>query len=277
MKIPSLPELLEAGVHFGHQVRRGHPKMAEYIFGVREGVHIINLEQSEKLLRSACEFAKKLGEEKKVILFVGTKKQAQPIIKEAAEKVGAPYVNFRWMGGLLTNFDEIKKNIKKLTDLEEKKSKGELSKYTKKEQLLIDRKLAKFAKEWGGLAKMDKLPDAIFLADCVSEKTALAESRRLGLPIIGIADTNCNPLLLDYPIPGNDDATKSIKILIEAIAQAYGDGLGKEEAASKDKSEGENKKDKQVDIAPNADVVIAVEDAEEMVEKAAVEESARKE
>lgn len=276
IKTPSMQELLEAGVHFGHQVRRGHPKMGEYIFGIREGVHIINLESSEKLLKEAAQFAYELGQAGKVLLFVGTKKQAQPIVKELAEKAGAPFVNYRWIGGLLTNFDEIRKNVKKLTDLQDKKLTGELSHYTKKEQLLISRKLEKFEREWGGIAKMNKLPDAIFVVDCVNEKTALAEANKLNLPIIGIADSNCNPYLLSYPIPGNDDATKSIKIMTEAIAEAYGQGLKagsiKLEVESEEKGKMEKKKEeKDIEEVVN----IEVEAAEEKVEKETVEEAKR--
>lgn len=229
VKIPSMQDLLEAGVHFGHQVRRGHPKMAEYIFGVREGVHIINLEQSEKKLQEAADFVYLLGAENKVLLFVGTKKQAQPIIEELAKKVDAPYMSARWIGGLLTNFEEMRKNIKRLLDLKDKKEKGELSRYTKKEQLLISRKLDKFEKELGGLASLEKLPDALFITDAVAEKTAVKEANRMNIPIVGIADTNSNPALLTCPIPANDDAIKSIRIITETIAQAFEAGLKKEE------------------------------------------------
>jgi len=236
IKIPTLQELLEAGVHFGHQVRRGHPRMKEYIFGVRDGVHIINLEESEKLLKEAAEKVYNFGKEGKVILFVGTKKQAQPIIKELAESVGAPFMTYRWIGGFLTNFDEVRKNVRKLAELQTKKEKGDLSRYTKKEQLLISRKLEKFDREYGGVANLDRLPDIIFLSDCATEKTALSEANRIHLPVVAIADSNCNPALVDYPIPGNDDATKSLRILIGTIINAYGQGL-KEAGVKKEKEE----------------------------------------
>lgn len=270
---PSMQQLLEAGVHFGHRVSRGSPKMTPFIYGVRDGVHIINLEVSEKLLKEAAQFAKKLGEAGKVILFVGTKKQSQSIIAEASKKYDAPYLTHRWIGGVLTNFEEIRKNIKKLLELKEKQEKGELSHYTKKEQLLISRKLTKFDIEYGGTAQMESLPDAIFLADCVKEKTALVEANRLGIPVIGIADTNSDPTLLAYPIPGNDDATKSIKIITETIANAYGEGLKKGKAkAVKGESEGKEV----VTGAADTAVVEDVAAAEEEVEKAALEESERK-
>lgn len=275
LKIPTLQQLLEAGVHFGHQVRRGHPKMGEYIFGVREGVHIIDLEKSEKLLREASEFASQLGKMGKVLLLVGTKKQAQPIVLELSEKSGLPYVNFRWMGGLLTNFDEIRKNIKKLSDLAEKREKGELIHYTKKEQLLISRKLEKFDRMWGGVARMDGVPDAIFVIDCVAEKTALAEANRLGIPVIGIADTNSNPQLITYPIPSNDDATKAIKIISETIVGAFMDGSGtavKIKAAEKKKEELKEKTEEEEATSPISEEVAA---AEEEIEKKVVAEAER--
>lgn len=278
---PSMQELLEAGVHFGHQVRRGHPRMAEFIFGAREGVHIINLEFSESKLKEAAEFAYNLGKEGKVLLFVGTKKQAQPIIAEEAVKVGAPYVDFRWVGGFLTNFDEIRKNIKQLLELKDKKAKGELSHYTKKEQLLISRRIEKFDVERGGMANLDRVPDAVFLVDCVNEKTALTESVSMEIPVIGIADTNCNPLLLDYPIPGNDDATKSIRIITEAIATAYKAGLVKGKGlrvkGEEEEKKAEEKKEKAVEKAAPEEATISdeVAAAEEEVEKKALAESER--
>ena len=270
-----MQELLEAGVHFGHQVRRSHPMMRDYIFGAREGVQIINLEFSEKLLKEAAEFVNRLGTEGKIILFVGTKKQAQPIVREVAEKVGAPYVDYKWIGGLLTNFDEIRKNIKKLTDLKGKKEKGELSHYTKKEQLDISKKLVKFGMAWGGIAEMDKLPDALFIVDCVIEKTALVEANRVDIPVIGIADSNCNPALMAYPIPGNDDATKSIKIITEAVAEAYAEGLGKKQAASDKQKLAEEKAALKEEERLAGEIAAEVEAAEEVVEKEAVAEAER--
>ncbi len=273
--LPTMQDLLEAGVHFGHQVRRGNPRMFEYIFGARDGVHIINLEFSEKLLKQASEAAENFGSEGKVLLFVGTKKQAQPIIAELAKRVDSPYITFKWPGGLLTNFDEIRKNIKKLLDLQEKQSTGELSRYTKKEQLLISRKIQKFSKEFGGIAKLDKLPDAIFVADAAAEKTALKEANKLGIPVIGIADTNSNPLMLTFPIPGNDDATKSIRILSEAIARSYEEGLKKSGLKSKElEPEGQKSvKIKEESEKPDSQILEEVEKAEELVEKEELKDS----
>ena len=274
-KVPTLQQLLEAGVHFGHQVRRGHPRMGEYIYGVREGVHVINLEQTESMLIAAADYAKSLGKDGKTILLVGTKKQAQPIVKEMAEKIGAPYVNYRWIGGLLTNFDEIRRNIKKLTDLKEKGEKGELSHYTKRERLLISRKLGKFDKEWGGIVNMETLPDAVYIVDCVTEKIALTEANRMEIPTIAIADTNCNPYLINHPVPGNDDSTKAIRIITETLVNAYNEGRGTVKEEPKKKQEKEEKTEKSEETGEEIAQQVAA--AEEEIEKVTVEESERKE
>lgn len=280
IKTPTLQELLEAGVHFGHQVRRGNPRMKEFIFGAREGVHIINLEYSEKLLQEATQFAYDLGKAGKILLFVGTKKQAQSLTQEVAQETGAPYVNFRWVGGTLTNFDEVRKNIRKLLDLKEKQEKGELSR-TKREQMLISKALIKFAKEWGGVSKMDKLPDALYIIDCVTERLAVSEAKRMGIPVIGIADSNCNPDLISFPIPGNDDATKSIKIITEAIADAYKAGWKESGREVKDRSRSAGTpQDKEAvnveeSLTVAGDLAEEVAVAEELVEKEEVADSSR--
>lgn len=283
LNVPTMQELLEAGVHFGHQIRRGNPKMNQYIFGVREGVHIVDLEHSERLLKAAAEEAYRLGKEGKVLMFVGTKKQAQPIIKELSDKAGLPCVDFRWMGGTLTNFDEIRKNVKKLVDLKDKKSKGELTRYTKKEQLLISRKLEKFAREYQGMEKLEKTPDALFIVDCVTEKNALLEANRVGIEIIAVVDSNANPSMVNFPIPGNDDAVKSIKILVETIANAYIKGKedGKtvevtpEQAAVEEKkADAKKAKAKKEDKEPEA-IVEEVAAIEEVVEAKTAKESSK--
>ena len=277
-KLPTLQQLLEAGVHFGHQVRRGHPRMKPYIYGAREGVHIIDLEKSDKTLKEACEFVHNLGQTGKVLLFVGTKKQARPIIEEAAKRLNAPYLIQRWIGGFLTNFDQIQKNVKTLKDYKAKKEKGELSQYTKKEQLLIDRKVAKLEKDLGGVVDMPVLPDALFVVDAASDEIAVREANRAGVKVVAIADSNCDPTKIDYPIAGNDDAIKSIKILVEAVASAYEEGkkeAGKVAAKLAKKEEDDAKKaaEKVVYDEKLAEEVAA---AEEKVEKASVEESERK-
>ncbi len=274
---PTLQSLLEAGVHFGHQVRRGHPRMRPYIYGARDGVHIIDLTQSEKFLKEACEFVYELGRQGKSLLFVGTKKQAKPIVQEAAKRLNAPYMTERWMGGFLTNHDEILKNIKRLKEYLEQKQAGKLSKYTKKEQLLLERKMVKLQKDFEGVLDFNGLPNAVFVIDTVSEDVATKEANRMKIKVVAIADSNSDPSLIDYPIPGNDDAIKSIKILTEAVASAY--EAGKEEAvkqAAKDAAKEAKEKAAQEDSKVNKDVAEAVAEAEEDLEKAAVKGAERK-
>lgn len=270
-KLPSLQELLEAGVHFGHQVRRGHPRMRPYIYGARDGVHIIDLTKSEALLKEACEFVYNLGKEGKTILFVGTKKQARPIIEELAKKLAAPYLCERWIGGFLTNFEEIDKNIKKLKDLKEQKARGELEKYTKKEQLLLDRKIQKLEKDYQGVMDLVALPDAIFITDAVSENIAVREAGRMKIKVVAIADSNCDSSQIDYPIPGNDDAIKSIKILVMAVAASFEEG--KKEAVKKVKKLGERKGERE-ELLPE-ELKEEVAEAEEKIAKEAVKEAER--
>lgn len=274
-KLPSLQELLEAGVHFGHQVRRGHPRMKPYIFGVREGVHIIDLTKSEEYLKQATEFVYELASQGKVLLFVGTKKQAKPIIEELAKKLDAPFMTARWMGGFLTNFEEIKKRIKLLKDLKEQKAKGELSKYTKKEQLLLDRKMDKLQEDFSGVMNLAGMPGAIFVVDAVSDNIAIKEAKRLGIKVVAIADSNCNVSEIDYPIPGNDDAIKSITILVNAIGSAYEEGqkeAGKQAVKNAEKAAKEAaKKAADEKIAKELEAEVAA--AEEMVEKKAVKDA----
>jgi small subunit ribosomal protein S2 len=282
MQIPSLQQLLEAGVHFGHQTRRGNPRMRPYIYGAREGVHIIDLTLSEKLLKEACDYVRELGKSGGILLFVGTKKQAQPIIEELAKKTDSPYLKNRWIGGFLTNFDEIQKNIKKLKELKEQKEAGALSKYTKKEQLLIERRVGQLERDLGGVGSLDRTPDAIFIVDCVKEATAVREANIKGVKLVAITDSNSDPSLVDFPIPGNDDAIKSIRILSEAVAEALLEGrkeAGKEAVKVADKKAKEEAKaeaeaanaQSMIDSAVVADVAIA----EEVIEKKELEEAKR--
>ena len=271
-KLPTLQELLEAGVHFGHQVRRGHPRMKPYIYGARDDVHIIDLTQSDKFLKQACEYVYSLGKDGRILLFVGTKKQARPIIEDAIKDLNTPYLTERWIGGFLTNFEEIKKNIKLLKEYKEAKAQGELSKYTKKEQLLLDRKMAKLERDFKGVMELEKLPDAIFVVDAVSDNIAVREANRLGIKTVAIADSNCNVSEIDYPIPGNDDAIKSIKILVTAIADAYGEGKKSASAkATADKEAAEKKATEEAKV--DEELKVEVEAAEEMVEKKAVKDA----
>jgi len=288
MKIPSLQDLLEAGVHFGHKVSRGNPRMSPYIYGAREGVHIIDLTLSEKMLREAASFAESLGKEGKTLLFVGTKKQAHEITEESAQSVGAPYLSNKWVGGFLTNFEEISKNIQKLKEIKEQKEKGTLKKYTKKEQLLISRRAADLQKVLGGVTELEKLPDAVFILDANKDAGAVREANRVGVKVIAVTDTNSDPTLVDYPIPANDDAIKSIKIMVETITEAYNEGkqvAGKK--AEKDAADAEKavavakakEEKKQAEVTEEAlpeEVVEEVAAAEEKIEKESLEDSERK-
>lgn len=240
--IPSMQELLEAGVHFGHQVRRWNPKMKPYIFTAREGVHVIDLEKTFAKLEEACEFVKKVGEAGGIIIFLASKKQARTIIAEEAIRAGAKYVVERWIGGLLTNWELASKNIKKLSDLKTKKEAGEFKERTKKENLLIDREIAKLQRLYGGLEGLEKLPDAIYVVDVRKEENACREALKKGIPVVAIADTNANLDLVNYPIPGNDDAIKAIRIISAAIADAYLEGKQMwEKKSAKEKIEADKK------------------------------------
>ena len=215
----SMKDLLEAGVHFGHQTKRWNPKMQEYIFGERNGVYIINLQKTAKKLQEACEFVYNLTKDGKVILFVGTKKQAQDVIAEEAEQSNMYYINHRWLGGMLTNFQTIKKSISKLKNME-KITDGSSDNLLKKEVIKIKKEKDKLEKILRGIKNMEGLPDAIFVIDARKENTAVCEARKLNIPVIGLVDTNSDPDLVDYIIPGNDDAIRSIKLITNLIAEA---------------------------------------------------------
>ena len=224
MQVPSMQELLEAGVHFGHQVRRWNPKMQPFIFGARGGVHIVDLAKTVEKLEEACEFVRKIGEAGGTILFLSSKKQARSIIAEEATKCGAKFVTERWIGGLLTNWEQTSKNIKKLSDLKSKKEAGEFKDRTKKENLLIDRDIAKLQRLYGGVSDLTKMPEAMFVVDVKKEENACREAVKKEIPVIAIADTNANLDLVTYAIPGNDDATRAIGIITTAISDAYLEG-----------------------------------------------------
>ena len=274
MNTPTLQQLLEAGVHFGHQVRRVNPRMKQYIFGAREGVHIIDLTIAEKKLKEAFDYLYTLGKAGGVLLVVDSKKQAKPIVEEWGRKLKIPYVSNRWIGGTFTNLDEMNKNIKKLKELKAQQQKGELSKYTKKEQLLIARKIGKMEKNFGGVLDMATIPEAIFIIDTVIEDIAIKESLKKEIKIVAITDTNSDPLVIDYPIPGNDDAIKSVKILTDTALIAYEEGLkqaDKDALAKKQKEETLALKEEE-DLAKVEDEILK---AEEQLEKEAVKESER--
>ncbi len=224
MEIPSLLEMLQSGVHFGHQVSRWHPKMKPYIFGERNGVHIINLEETEKQLKETLAAVKTMAAEGKTILFITTKPQARDIVKNAATDCEMPFLVDRWLGGLLTNFSEMRKLIKHYVSLKGEQASGELERYTKKEQLEIGKELLKKDETLGGLTKLDRLPDAIFIPALQREKTAVAEAMRMDVPIIGVCDTNANPNHATYVIPANDDAVKAITMIVNLVAGAIKEG-----------------------------------------------------
>src|ERR671931_2138262 len=221
-----MKELLEAGVHFGHQVRRWNPKMKEYIFGERNGINIIDLQKTQKMFRDAIAFVTALmGEDRgRNILFVGTKRQAQDAIREEAERAGQFYVNQRWLGGLLTNFQTVQKSIKRLRDLEAMQTDGRYEKLTKKERIKLDRERQGLDKTLSGIKCMNRLPDAIFVIDVRKEEIAVAEANKRGIPVIAVVDTNCSPDGIDYIIPGNDDALRAVRLFAAKMADAIIEG-----------------------------------------------------
>ena len=222
----TMKELLEAGVHFGHQVRRWNPKMKEYIFGERNGIYIIDLQKTQRMFREAINFITNLIAEDrgKTVLFVGTKRQAQDAIREESERCGQFYVNQRWLGGLLTNFQTVQKSIKRLRDLETMQTDGRYEKLTKKERIKLDREREGLTKNLSGIKSMSRLPDAIFIIDVRKEEIAVAEANRLGIPIVAVVDTNCSPEGIDYVIPGNDDALRAVRLFASRIADSILEG-----------------------------------------------------
>jgi small subunit ribosomal protein S2 len=221
-----IKELLQAGVHFGHQTRRWNPNMRRYIFGERDGIHIIDLLQTEQLLDDARRFAGELSSGGGTVLFVGTKKQARDSVKEWADRCQMPYVNLRWLGGLLTNFNTISARIKRLHELTELESAGQLELLPTKERMGMQAELAKLEYNLGGVREMERLPDAVFVIDLKTEEIAVREAARLRIPIIGLVDTNCDPSPVDYVIPGNDDAIRSCELVLGTIGAAIDEGAG---------------------------------------------------
>jgi small subunit ribosomal protein S2 len=220
MAVISMKQLLEAGVHFGHQTRRWNPKMDKYIFTERNGIYIIDLQKTVKKVEEAYNFVKQLAENNGTILFVGTKKQAQDSVAEEAERCGMYFINQRWLGGTLTNFSTIQKRIDRLKQLERMEEDGTFEVLPKKEVILLRKEQERLEKFLGGIKNMKRLPDALFIIDPRKERIAVAEARKLGIPIVGIVDTNCDPDEIDYVIPGNDDAIRAVKLLTAKVADA---------------------------------------------------------
>ncbi|HEX2788635.1 MAG TPA: 30S ribosomal protein S2 [Ignavibacteria bacterium] len=230
-------DLLLAGSHFGHLTRRWNPKMKKYIFMERNGIHIIDLKKTREMLQDACNSVSKITSDGKKLLFVGTKKQAKQIIRDEAERCGAFYVSERWLGGMLTNFNTVRKSIKKLTTLQKMEEDGTIDRFVKKERLIMGREKDKLDKVLSGIVNMTKLPGAIFLVDVKKEHIAIEEARKLNIPVYAIVDTNCDPDLIDYAIPANDDAVKSIEVITRAIADAVIDGQSLAKQKAEDESE----------------------------------------
>jgi len=220
----SLKDLLEAGAHFGHQSSRWNPKMKPYLYGVKDSVHVFDLAKTKEGLEKACQFVQELTAKGGTIVFVGTKRQAQAIIIEEAKKAGMPYVSQRWLGGTLTNWERIKKSIDKLNEMKEERKKGEYKRYTKREQLLLDRKIGRLEKFFGGLSALKAPPEALFIVDTQKEGLVVKEAKKKKITVVGLVDSNADPDLVDYIIPSNDDAVAAIKLVVAAIAVAAKEG-----------------------------------------------------
>ncbi|GAA5346240.1 small subunit ribosomal protein S2 [Planifilum fimeticola] len=232
MAVVSMKQLLEAGVHFGHQTRRWNPKMEKYIFTERNGIYIIDLQKTVKMMEEAYNYVRELASRGGTLLFVGTKKQAQDAVREEAERCGMFYVNHRWLGGTLTNFQTIRKRIERLHELKRMEEDGTFDVLPKKEVVLLRKEQARLEKFLGGIKEMKELPDAVFIIDPRKERIAVAEARRLGIPIIAIVDTNCDPDEVDYIIPGNDDAIRAVRLFTSKMADAVLEGKQGEQNAS---------------------------------------------
>src|SRR5262245_31512648 len=272
-----IKELLEAGVHFGHQTRRWNPRMRRFIFGEREGIHIIDLLQTEELLKRATDFVTEVAAKGGVVLFVGTKKQARDSIEQWAERCEMPYVNRRWLGGLLTNYNTIRKRIQRLHELRELKEGGRLDLLPTKERMSMEAELRKLEYNLGGVADMQRLPDAVVIIDLKTEEIALREAERLEIPIVGLVDTNCDPTPVDYVIPGNDDAIRSCELIIGTLGEAIEGAAAKwrEEEARRRAEEEERKRKEEEERKRREAEEKAKQEAEEKAKKEA-EEKARK-
>ncbi len=248
MPVATLRQLLEAGVHFGHQTSRWNPKMRQYIFTARNGIHIIDLAQTQSLLDDACDFARDLVGRGEKILFVGTKKQAQDTIQEACERSGQFFVTHRWMGGMLTNFQVIQRQLRRLQELRQVRDRGDFERMTKKEANVLEDELDRLERNFGGMVNMKRLPGALYVVDCRKERLAVGEANKLGIPVIAIVDSNCDPDLIQRVIPGNDDAIRSVRLITNLLTDAIVEGqqlLGerevreREEAAAREAREAE--------------------------------------
>lgn len=265
-------QLLEAGVHFGHQTKRWNPKMKKFIFGERSGIYIIDLQKTSQLLKEAEEFLKELASKGQNILFVGTKKQAQDIISSEATRCGMFYVNERWLGGTLTNFATIRKSVERLKDMEAVQSSENSASLSKKEKAMLDKEVAKLKKKLSGIVEMTELPGALVVVDPKSEDTAVREANRLSIPVVALLDTNCDPEGIDYPIPGNDDAIRSIRLIISLIADSILEGRKKyleikdSQKAEEQQEEKKSEAKASAEPAPEAEELI-IEDLEKKMKE----------
>ena len=269
MAVVTMKQMLEAGVHFGHQTRRWNPKMRRFIFGERNGIHIVDLEQTLERIDTAYRFVRKTTAEGGTILFVGTKKQAQEPIRNQADRCGMPYVNFRWLGGMLTNFQTVHARVAKLHEFDRSINSGEADQMIKKEGLKLRRERDKLERNLGGIRRMERLPDAIFVIDTKKEHIAVTEANRLGIPLVAVVDTNCDPDVIDYVIPGNDDAIRSANLMCRVIADAV------EEGKYIAQKKGARPGTKAVDVAPKAAPKVLT--PEEQAEREAAQARARDE
>ena len=284
MAVVAMKQLLEAGVHFGHQTRRWDPKMAEYIFQARGGIHIIDLQKTSKKLDEAYKFVKDEAEEGKTVLFVGTKKQAQDCIKEAAERCNMYYINQRWLGGMLTNFETIRTRVQRLKDLERMQEDGTFEVLPKKEVQLLKKEMEKLDKNLSGIKNMEDIPGVLFVVDPKKERIAVLEAHKLGIPVVGLVDTNCNPYDVDYAIPGNDDAIRAVKLIADVIANAVIEGNQGEDAVVPTVVESDEEEVTDIEevaaeeVAPVAEEVAeeAAPEAEEVVEKKPAKRTSKK-
>jgi small subunit ribosomal protein S2 len=226
MSLVTMRQMLEAGVHFGHQTRYWHPKMAPYIFGERNKIHIINLEKSLPMFNEALNFLGKVAADGGKVLFVGTKRSAREVVGEEARRCGMPFVNYRWLGGMLTNFNTVKQSIKRLKDIEAMRADGSIDRLSKKEGLMVVREQEKLERSLGGIKDMNRMPDAMFVIDVGYENIAVAEAKKRGIPVVAIVDSNASPEGIDYVIPGNDDAMRAIQLYVAAIADSIADAKG---------------------------------------------------
>ena len=267
MAVVAMKQLLEAGVHFGHQTRRWDPKMAEYIFQARNGIHIIDLQKTSKKLDEAYKFVKEQAEEGKTVLFVGTKKQAQECIKEAAQRCNMYYVDQRWLGGMLTNFKTIEQRVQRLRDLEVMSEDGTFDVLPKKEVSGLRNEMEKLEKNLGGIKEMKEMPGVMFVVDPKKERIAILEAKKLGIPVVGLVDTNCNPEEVDYAIPGNDDAIRAVKLIADCMANAVIEGRQGEDAEVASEMEEMVNEEEPKDIEE-----VAAEEKEEVAEETTEEE-----